>query len=87
MYLNLNQEVLYVSEIVGVFDLDSSTVAEKTRTFLNRAEKEKKAVTLSYDLPRSFIVAQTETEAAHRIYISQLSSLTLARRSEGGAEF
>ena len=81
MYLNLGQEVLYKDEVIGIFDLDTATVAGKTRTFLNRAEKEKKAVTLSFDLPRSFIVAQKEEETSHRIYISQLSSATLAKRS------
>ena len=81
MYLNLNQEVLYEAEIIGIFDLDTATVAEKTRAFLRRAETEKKAVTLSYDLPRSFVVAQAENEETHRIYISQLSSGTLLRRS------
>lgn len=87
MYLNLTQEVLYDAEIVGIFDLDTATVAHKTRSFLNRAEKEKKAVTLSFDLPRSFIVAQGEAETDHRVYISQLSSLTLVKRSESGGEF
>lgn len=82
MYLNLGQEVLYKDEIVGIFDLDTATVAGRTRAFLNRAEKEKKAVTLSYDLPRAFIVAQTEQEGSHRIYISQFSAATLVKRSE-----
>ena len=82
MYLNLGQEVLYKDEIVGIFDLDTATVSGRTRTFLNRAEKEKKAVTLSYDLPRSFIVAQAREETAHTVYISQLTAATLLKRSE-----
>ena len=81
MYINLGQEVLYQSEIVGIFDLDTATVAGRTRAFLNRAEKEKKAVTLSFDLPRAFIVAQSEREEDHRIYISQLSAATIVKRS------
>ena len=80
MYLNLGQEAVYESEVIGIFDLDAATVAEKTRSFLRRAEQEKKAVTLSYDLPRSFIVTQGERETDHVIYISQLSSGTLAKR-------
>ena len=81
MYLNLGQEVLFKTEIVGIFDLDTATVARRTRAFLSRAEKEKKAETLSFDLPRAFVVAQRENEENHKIYITQLSSTTLAKRS------
>ncbi len=83
MYLNLGQEVIYKNEIVGIFDLDTATVAEKTRSFLNRAERENKAVTLSYeDLPRSFIVTQKEAETEQTVYISQLTAATLLKRAE-----
>ncbi len=83
MYLNLGQEVIYKNEIVGIFDLDTATVAEKTRSFLNRAERENKAVTLSYeDLPRSFIVTQKEAETEQTVYISQLTAATLLKRTE-----
>ena len=83
MYLNLGQEGIYKNEIVGIFDLDTATVAEKTRSFLNRAERENKAVTLSYeDLPRSFIVTQKEAETEQTVYISQLTAATLLKRAE-----
>ena len=83
MYLNLGQEVIYKNEIVGIFDLDTATVAEKTRSFLNRAERENKAVTLSYeDLPRSFIVTQRDKEEEQTVYISQLTAATLLKRAE-----
>ena len=83
MYLNLGQEVIYKNEIVGIFDLDTATVAEKTRSFLNRAERENKAVTLSYeDLPRSFIVTQRDGDTRQTVYISQLTAATLLKRAE-----
>ena len=83
MYLNLGQEVIYKKEIVGIFDLDTATVAEKTRSYLNRAERENKAVTLPFeDLPRSFIVTQRDAEAEQTVYISQLTAATLFKRAE-----
>ena len=83
MYLNLGQEVIKKEDIIGIFDLDAATVAEKTRRFLNRAEREREAVTLSFeDLPRSFVVAQGAGDATQTVYISQLSAATLQKRSE-----
>ena len=83
MYLNLGQEAIENSSIIGIFDLDTATVAEKTRTFLRRAEESGAAVTLSFeDLPRSFIVAQREAEERQTVYISPLSAATLLKRTE-----
>ena len=42
--------------IVGVFDLDNSTVSKKTRDFLNAAEKQKRVIYTSYDLPKTFVI-------------------------------
>ena len=41
MYLHLGQStVITHDEIIGIFDLDNTTVSKKTRDYLSKAEKE-----------------------------------------------
>ena len=80
MYIHLgNNVMLPTSEIIGIFDLESSTVSKRTRDFLTKAEKEGRVITVSYGLPRSFVVAGNRDNI--KIYISQISSSTLRRRT------
>ena len=43
-------------DIIGIFDLDSATVSPATRAYLRNAEKNKKLISVSDDLPKSFAV-------------------------------
>ena len=84
MYLHLGQDtVVNTDEIIGIFDLDTSTVSKATRDYLTNAEKSGRAITVSYELPKSFIVCN-EKEKGIRVYISQISSATLLKRSNHG---
>lgn len=79
MYLHLGEKVVIRTDsIIGIFDLDTSTISKNTRKYLARAEKEKKVVNVSYELPKSFILCREEQ--GERVYISQLSSQTLIKR-------
>ncbi len=82
MYLHLGQSVMVPHrEILAIFDLDNASWAYKTREFLEQAEREGRAVWLTDDLPRSFIL--TESAAGKpTIYISPLSSAILKKRAE-----
>lgn len=81
MFLHLGQETTVKTEnIVGIYDLDTSTVSKWTREYLNLAEKEGRVVTVSYELPKSFVVLREKGEEKETIYISPLSSQTLLRR-------
>ena len=81
MYLHLGQEIVVrEEEVVGIFDLDTSTVSKHTRKFLEKTEKEKKVINVSYELPKSFIVC-SKGKKQKRVYISQISSGTLKLRS------
>lgn len=81
MYLHLGGEyVVKEEEVIGIFDLDTSTVSKHTRKFLNKKEKEKKVINVSYELPKSFILV-SNNKKEEKIYISQISSLTLNKRS------
>ncbi len=80
MYIHLGQEtVVRDADIIGIFDLDSSTVSKHTRKFLNLSEKRKEVINVSYELPKSFILCNKKKE--NRIYISQISSATLLKRT------
>ncbi len=82
MYLHLGQSVVVPhSEILGIFDLDNASWAYKTREFLERAEREGRVVSVTDDLPRSFVLVGGQGEAA-TVYITQLSSAALLGRAE-----
>ena len=81
MYIHLGQDTVVRSEdVVGIFDLENSTVSKHTRKFLNNAEKMGEVITVSYELPKSFAVCRKKGEK-QRAYISQLASSTLLKRS------
>ena len=81
MYLYLGQGVMMPQEdIVGIFDLDNTTWSHRTRKLLDRAEEEGRVLFVGEDLPRSFIVCETE-EGEEVVFLSQLSAATLAKRA------
>ena len=76
MYLHLGQSVVVPHKnILGIFDLDNSSWAFKTREFLERAEQEGRVVSVCDDLPRSFVLVGGE-EGPPTVYISQPVSYT-----------
>ncbi|MGN0503544.1 MAG: extracellular matrix regulator RemB [Ruminococcus sp.] len=81
MYLHLGQEIVVnKNDIVGIYDMDTTTVSKHTREYLNLAEREKRVFYVSpYELPKSFVVVKDGTE--ERVYICPLSSQTLLKRS------
>lgn len=80
MYIHLGQETVIKSdEVIGIFDLESTTISKNTRIFLEKSEKAKKVVNVSFELPKSFIVCSKKRDA--KVFISQISSLTLRKRS------
>ena len=81
MYLNAGNEELLKRNIIGIFDLDTSTVSKKTRDFLAAAQTNGNVVDLTADLPRSFILSGAPQEEA-TVYLSQYSAGTLLGRAE-----
>ena len=79
MYLHLGEKtVIRTEDIVGIFDMDNTTVSKNTRDYLAKQQKEGNVINVSYELPKSFIVCEENNEK--KIYISQLSNQTLYRR-------
>ncbi len=82
MYLHLGHDtVIRKEEILGIFDMDSSTVSKNTRDYLSEKEKKGSLITVSYELPGSFVVC-TDKTGKETVYISQLSAATLVKRTE-----
>ena len=85
MYLHLGQSVVVrQSDIIGIFDLDNTTSSFRTRRFLERAEQEGRLTAISEDLPKSFILCQSEEKDAV-VYLSQLSAAALRGRAENNS--
>ena len=83
MFVHLGQDtVVDENDIIGIFDLDNASVSSRTRSFLAKAEKKGEVINVSFDLPKSFIVCAKQKTTENKIYISQISSATLLKRSE-----
>ena len=84
MFIHIGQDTVVIDkEIIGIFDMDNTTVMKKTIDYLNNAEKEKSVINVApFELPKSFIVCQTPKDK--RIYISPVSVGTILRRIESG---
>ena len=77
MYIHLGENtVITDKKIIGVFDMDTSTVNKATRDYLSEAEKSGKVEYVNYDLPKSFIVTD------EKIYISPINTSTINKRSK-----
>ena len=83
MYLHLgNGVVVRKSDLLGVFDLDNSSSSLITRKYLAEAEKDGAVINVAEnELPKSFVVCSGEE--GQKVYLCQLNSSTLLKRSEG----
>lgn len=84
MFIHIGQDTVVIDkEIIGIFDMDNTTVMKKTIDYLNNAEREKSVINVApFELPKSFIVCQTPK--GKRIFISPVSVGTILRRIESG---
>ena len=88
MYLHLGQDtVVEKADVIGIFDLDTATVAKATRQYLSAKEKEKQVVTVSFELPRSFTVCAGPAGDNETVYLSPLTPGTLEKRAAQRAAF
>ena len=78
MYLSIgNDMAVRDKSVIGIFDIDNTTVTARGREFLNRAEKEGQVVPCD-DLPKSYVL--TVEYGMDRVFLSGLSSSTLEKR-------
>lgn len=80
MFLHIGGDVVIpIKNIIAILDIESTTVSKDTKEFLTVAEEEGFIESISNDLPKSFII--TETDKKSKIYLSPISSVTLQKRS------
>lgn len=79
MYLNIGgEQLIRTKNLLGIFDLDNTTVNKATREYLSEAEKTGFSETVSYDLPKSFLVTVEKND--RKVYISPFSTVTIFKR-------
>lgn len=79
MYLHLGENtVVRTDSIIGIFDMDTSTISKWTKDYLSNATKNKRVINVSMELPKSFVVCNENNEI--KFYVSQISSQTLMKR-------
>lgn len=80
MYLELGQETVITDKnILGIFDLDNTTVGKATREYINTAAKNGECITVSFEeLPKSFVVTDDSNE--RKVYISPFNTSTIFKR-------
>ena len=77
MFIHLGENTVITDDkIIGIFDMDTSTVNKATRDYLSAAEKNGRVVYVNYELPKSFIVTD------EKVYVSPINTSTLNKRSK-----
>ncbi|AUS98493.1 DUF370 domain-containing protein [Clostridium thermosuccinogenes] len=80
MFLHIGGDVVIpIKDIIAILDIETTTISKDTKEFLKIAEEEGFIESISDDLPKSFII--TESDKKSKIYLSPISSVTLHKRT------
>ena len=78
MYLNIGGDLaVRDTAIIGIFDLDKTSISARTKEFLAAAEKEGQVVPCD-ELPKAFVL--TAEYGMNRLYLTSLNTSTLEKR-------
>ena len=79
MFLHVgNNKNIRRSSVIGIFDMDNATISAVTRKYLNKQQREKLLWSVSYDIPKSFILYEENGE--YKVCFSPLSASSLKGR-------
>lgn len=79
MFIHIGDNIaIPLKGIVGVFDLEGTTITKDTREFLKVAEEEGFVNTVSNKMPRSFIVTEQNKQSV--VYVTPISVSTIKKR-------
>lgn len=82
MFIHLGGDVtIPLSNIIGMFDIDSTTISQTTKDFLKTQQDEGFLVSVSEDIPKTFVLTDRV------IYLSPISSATLQKRALSNSGF
>ncbi len=80
MYLHLGMDVVIPqSEVVGILDLETTSISKITRQFLDTAQKRGQVINVGDELPKSYVIATNKRGCF--LYVSPISVQTLAKRA------
>lgn len=80
MYIRVEENsIVRDKDIIGIFDMDNTTVSRLGRGFLPKAEKNGLIINQTDDLPKSFVVA--DDGEGTKVFISSVSSKILSNRA------
>lgn len=80
MFLHLGENVVVPKkDIIGIFDLETTTYSSDTSSFLRMAEEDGFVERISKEKPKSFVIA--EVNKMSKVYLSPISSSTLTKRT------
>lgn len=78
LFLSISQNISLPTEsVIGIFDMDTSTLSPDTRAFLRSSQSKEILISDVTDIPKSFVLSDSG------VFLSQLSSQTLASRGKG----
>lgn len=81
MFLHLGENlVVPVKDIIGIFDIETSSYSSDTTQFLRMAEEDGFVERVNNEPPKSCIVAEVNKKS--KVYLSPISSSTLSKRAE-----
>ncbi|MEG2295306.1 MAG: DUF370 domain-containing protein [Oscillospiraceae bacterium] len=84
IYLHVGNDVLVKTQtIVGIFDIETTSISKITKKYLALAQKKGEIITVTNEIPKTFIVCMQDTKT--KIYISQISCATLRKRAFSNA--
>ena len=80
MYLHIgNGKSVKKKDIIGIFDLDTSTVTKTGKDFINKSERIGMVEYDDDDLPRSFVLVDENKK--YKVKLSRISSKGLTARA------
>ena len=78
-YLQLEKgESIDKTTVIGIFDIETASMSQATKELFRRKEEEHGVVSVSNDLPKSFVL--TENEFNDSVYITGLSTESIKKR-------
>ena len=81
MYLHVGNElVVNTRDIIGIFDMDNTTVSRQGRRFLPESQDKGFIKNATDDLPKSYVVTKRNDET--RIFVSSYSTQAMARSAQ-----
>lgn len=80
MYIHLgNDTCISDASVIGIFDIENTSVGKITKEFLSAAEKRGSTEYVSYEMPKAYVVCEDKKDG-EKVYVTQVSPLTLRRR-------